>query len=751
MVRIPDLHTLITFDDRMEAINKNNIIDTIKQQIVSGVRFEASGRLTRRLTAMRAVFKYRYADRLQEKKRVTVKELFEINADRKSVSTELKDAKSTLVLFNHVDESVNNPLKNLKQTYPTFFDEDSNNTTKEGLNQLIEYLEGEYSGLNTGVITIVYASLSTLRTIDIKELIAYSSVSHAAVYLLGNMEIDVPKDMSDELANKVSKKIGIIDRLITTHGQSINDLLQKGVDIENKLKLENSNGLPDPMNNHSPDNSTIYIPIGEGKDLRLVPVKMCKKGFIPDLTKDIHKYNPFPNNGPHSTLAVKKVSLSFDDILGQTYAIYIIAIAGAESAIGLDYATVFSLAPYMNESVVTIVGAITTVFSSLIGLFQQDIKKVIAYSTMSQLGMMVIAVGAGAVIHAVADNQDFRRYGGLRPFLPLTYSVMLIASLSLVAFPFMTGFYSKDFILESAYVLLQSRNSISPTTVSLQSSTQLTVLLADFKNYVKGIPIGGIRFVINEWLKENTFLIYSYGGTRVVSNPTVGSGSLPVGVKQVGYISTMQSPNDQGIGNSRPAGSSGTIITDARSILEQRINKSESDITYYKEQVDAAKYDLDDIYSERLWFIGRVAFVTVAERKTMASMQRRLGPNAVGCLTLNLTHKRTFHSSCDALCELYYNRKALVMEFSDDVLFTSTHLLNPSVILSFFKSLKGYAVIPYGPGLVLLDYNLGSLRSTAQLISYELILSSAILLVVLLAGSIAETNRAPFDLAEASV
>src|ERR1700709_172966 len=120
-------------------------------------------------------------------------------------------------------------------------------------------------------------------------------------------------------------------------------------------------------------------------------------------------------------------------------------------------------------------GAITTLFSSLIGLFQQDIKKVIAYSTMSQLGMMVIAIGlssynialfhlvnhafykgllflgAGSVIHAVADNQDFRRYGGLRPFLPLTYSVMLIASLSLVAFPFMTGFYSKDFILESAY------------------------------------------------------------------------------------------------------------------------------------------------------------------------------------------------------------------------------------------------------------------------------------------------------------
>ena len=63
----------------------------------------------------------------------------------------------------------------------------------------------------------------------------------------------------------------------------------------------------------------------------------------------------------------------------------------------------------------------------------------------------LLFLGAGAVIHAVADNQDLRKYGGLRAFLPLTYSVMLIASLSLIAFPFMTGFYSKDFILESAY------------------------------------------------------------------------------------------------------------------------------------------------------------------------------------------------------------------------------------------------------------------------------------------------------------
>lgn len=103
------------------------------------------------------------------------------------------------------------------------------------------------------------------------------------------------------------------------------------------------------------------------------------------------------------------------------------------------------------------------------------VQVIIKFIIIQQLGMMVIAIGlssynlalfhlvnhafykgllflgAGAVIHAVGDNQDFRKYGGLIRFLPLTYSVMLIASLSLVAFPFMTGFYSKDFIIESLY------------------------------------------------------------------------------------------------------------------------------------------------------------------------------------------------------------------------------------------------------------------------------------------------------------
>jgi NADH-ubiquinone oxidoreductase chain 5 len=120
-------------------------------------------------------------------------------------------------------------------------------------------------------------------------------------------------------------------------------------------------------------------------------------------------------------------------------------------------------------------GAITNMFSSLIGFFQKDIKKIIAYSTMSQLGMMVLSIGlscynialfhlinhafykallflgAGSVIHGMLDNQDLRKYGGLKHYLPLTYSVILIASFSLIAIPFMSGYYSKDFILESAY------------------------------------------------------------------------------------------------------------------------------------------------------------------------------------------------------------------------------------------------------------------------------------------------------------
>ena len=125
--------------------------------------------------------------------------------------------------------------------------------------------------------------------------------------------------------------------------------------------------------------------------------------------------------------------------------------------------------------VIVIIGALTALFAATIGLVQNDIKKVIAYSTCSQLGYMVFACGlsnysvslfhlfnhgffkallflsAGAVIHAMADEQDMRKLGGLIKSLPFTYSMMLIGSLSLMGFPFLTGFYSKDAILEWSF------------------------------------------------------------------------------------------------------------------------------------------------------------------------------------------------------------------------------------------------------------------------------------------------------------
>lgn len=126
-------------------------------------------------------------------------------------------------------------------------------------------------------------------------------------------------------------------------------------------------------------------------------------------------------------------------------------------------------------SVVATLGAATCFFAATTGLVQNDLKRVIAYSTCSQLGYMIFAcgvsnysvavfhlmnhaffkallfLGAGSVIHALANQQDMRKMGGLVQILPFTYAMMLIGSLSLAGFPFLTGFYSKDVILEVAF------------------------------------------------------------------------------------------------------------------------------------------------------------------------------------------------------------------------------------------------------------------------------------------------------------
>lgn len=126
-------------------------------------------------------------------------------------------------------------------------------------------------------------------------------------------------------------------------------------------------------------------------------------------------------------------------------------------------------------TVVTIFGALTAFFAATVGVVQNDLKKVIAYSTCSQLGYMVMICGlsdystslfhlmnhaffkallflsAGSIIHAVSDEQDMRKMGGLIKFIPFTYTMILIGSLSLMGFPYLTGFYSKDLILELTY------------------------------------------------------------------------------------------------------------------------------------------------------------------------------------------------------------------------------------------------------------------------------------------------------------
>ncbi len=126
-------------------------------------------------------------------------------------------------------------------------------------------------------------------------------------------------------------------------------------------------------------------------------------------------------------------------------------------------------------AIVAIVGASTAFFAATIGCVQNDIKRVIAYSTCSQLGYMFFAIGvgayqaaifhlfthaffkallflgAGSVIHAMSDEQDIRRMGGIWRKIPVTYAVMWIGSLALAGIPFFAGYYSKDMVLEVAY------------------------------------------------------------------------------------------------------------------------------------------------------------------------------------------------------------------------------------------------------------------------------------------------------------
>jgi NADH-quinone oxidoreductase subunit L len=128
-------------------------------------------------------------------------------------------------------------------------------------------------------------------------------------------------------------------------------------------------------------------------------------------------------------------------------------------------------------SFVIVIGAITAFFMALIAIVQNDIKRVVAYSTLSQLGYMTVALGAsaysaamfhlmthaffkavlflgaGSVIIAMHHEQDMRRMGGLRKYMPITYLTVLIGALANAGFPPFAGFFSKDSIIEAVHAV----------------------------------------------------------------------------------------------------------------------------------------------------------------------------------------------------------------------------------------------------------------------------------------------------------
>jgi NADH-quinone oxidoreductase subunit L len=160
----------------------------------------------------------------------------------------------------------------------------------------------------------------------------------------------------------------------------------------------------------------------------------------------------------------------------------------------------FELAPNA-QTVVVFFGATTAFFAATIGLVQNDIKRIVAYSTCSQLGYMFVAMGVGAysvgmfhlfthaffkallflgsgsVIHAMHHEQDIRHMGGLRKKIPFTYAMMLVGTLALTGFPLTAGYFSKDAIIEAAFV------SKNPLAIYGFLATVVAALLTSFYSW----------------------------------------------------------------------------------------------------------------------------------------------------------------------------------------------------------------------------------------------------------------------------
>nr|QNQ65316.1 NADH dehydrogenase subunit 5 [Amphiura sp. JN-2020] len=229
--------------------------------------------------------------------------------------------------------------------------------------------------------------------------------------------------------------------------------------------------------------------------------------------------------------------------------------------------------PLLNNSIaiqqsITLIGALTAIFAGSVALGQYDIKKIIAYSTTSQLGLMVFCVGvglpwlalyhicthaffkallflcSGSIIHSTNNEQDLRKMGNSGWNLPLTSGALAIGSLSLCGFPFLAGFYSKDLILEAAQI--STTNSISiilvliaTLTTALYSIRLIMFLFLSNNNGNEIVPLGEaapnqggplLRLLLGVFLAG-----WAFGACLFPPTPLL----IPLGVKSLPLIVTI--------------------------------------------------------------------------------------------------------------------------------------------------------------------------------------------------------------------